>query len=116
MSDNKEKVVEIKIEKNRIIIEQVNKKIVDTFNFVIGTRNEHYNYACFEILDQTKIRYFPFNRRKFLSYEEKLPAITEKSCILSVDHGMKILNDLLSSRLWKVWGQDDEGIQKQLSE
>lgn len=115
MSDNK-KVVEVKIEKNRIIIEQMNKKIVDTFNFVIGTRDEHYNYACFEILDKKRIRYFPFNRRKFLSYDEKLPPITEKSCVLSVEHGMKVLNDLLSSRLWKVWDQDDEGIQKQLSE
>lgn len=114
MSEEK-KVVEIKLEKNRIIIEQMNKKIVDNFNFVIGTRDEHYNYACFEVLDQNRIRYYPFNRKKFLSYDEKLPPITIKSCVLSVEDGMKILNDLLSSRLWKIWGQDDESVQRELS-
>ena len=109
-----EKVVEIKLEKNRIIIEQMNKKMVDAFNFIMGTRDEHYNFACFEVVDKDNIRYFPFNNLKYLDYNEKLPVITSKSCVMPMKNGMDALNQLLSSRLWRPWGQDEDYIEKEL--
>jgi len=111
---SEEKVVEIKVEKNRLIIEQNNKKTVDVFNFIVGTRDEHYNFACFEIIDKKNIRYFPFNNVKYLSYKEELPAITSKSCVLPTKVGMDSLNKLLGSGLWRPWGQDDDYIEKEL--
>lgn len=105
-------VVEVKIdnENNRIIIEQMNKKIVDAFNFIVGTRDEHYNFACFQVLDKDNIRYFPFNNKKYLNYDISLPPITTKSCVLPTNDAINALNQLLGSKLWKPWGQDEEYI------
>lgn len=110
-----EKVVEIKLENNRIIIEQMNKKIVNMMN-LDESNKEFYNFACFEVLDREHIRYFPFNKSKYLNYSEPLPPLTMKSCVMDVKQGMDALNALLGSRLWKVWGQDDEKIAKELME
>jgi len=112
---NKGKTVEIKLEKNRIIIEQMNKQMVNSLNF--NQKNEEfYNFAIFEVIDREKIRYYPFNNKKYLSYDEKLPPITHKSAILPTEQGMKALNDFLASRRWRVWGQDEEKIAKELGE
>lgn len=116
MSEIVDNAIEIKLEKNRIIIEQMNKKAVDVFDYVVGTREQHYNYACFEVLDKEFIRYFPFNKQKYLTYDEKLPVITKKSCIIPIENGMQALNKMLESRLWKVWGQDEEYILKSIKE
>jgi len=110
MSEKVDNIVEIKLEKNRIIIEQMNKKIVDVFNFIVGTRDEHYNYACFHVLNKEFIRYFPFNNKKYLNYDIELPPITMKSCVMTIDQGMDALNKLLLSRMWKPWGQDEKYI------
>ena len=106
----KEKVVEIKLDKKRIIIEQVNKQIVNVYNFA-EDNVEFYNYACFEILSKDRMRYFPFNKTKYLDYEIELPPITNKSAILKTEDAMDYLNQMLTSRLWMIWGQDEEYIE-----
>lgn len=110
---NKEDTVEIKLKKNKIIIEQVSKKIVNNFN-LDQNNEEFYNFACFNVLSKESIRYFPFNKLKYLNYDAKLPPITSKSCVLTLEQGMDALNKLLLSGMWKVWGQDEKEIQRLL--
>ena len=112
---SEEKFVKIELKGGRIIIEQVAKKQVNSFNFINGTREQHYNYACFELIDNKKMRYFPFNKEKYLSYEEKLPPITERSCVIPTQNAMQALNQMLASRMWMIWGQDEEYIERELS-
>ena len=110
---SEEKVVEVKLEKNRIILEQVNKQTVNAYNFSEGNV-EFYNYACFQILSKDRIRYFPFNKTKYLDYEIELPPITNKSAILKTEDAMDYLNKMLGSRMWMVWGQDEKRIKNEL--
>jgi hypothetical protein len=103
------RTLEVKHSGRKIFLENMNKKIVDENDLDIN-KEAHYNYACFEILDAKTIYYYPFNDVKYLSYNVDLPEITEESAVIPFNYGEETINEMLSTRMWKIWGQDDKGI------
>jgi hypothetical protein len=112
MNDNKShaRMVKIKINNNRIILENKSKRF-----FGDESVEDHFNYAVFQVLDRQHMRYIPFKNFEYLGYDKELPPINEEDdLIMNIQDGMNLLNQLIGSGLWDVWGQDKEAIKEKL--